>query len=494
VTDVQAPASPLAARVRTLVGHARAAYAGQPDAEPVLTDLERRLGEPLRVAVAGRVKAGKSTLLNALVGQPLAATDAGECTRLVTWYRHGPSYRAFAEGGDGTLEPVALHRGPDAVEIDLGGRPPESVERLVVEWPASLLTSVTLIDTPGLGSLSTEVSARSEVLLGPEEGTSPADAVIYLARHLHGEDVRFLEAFRDDDAGRPSPVNAIGVLARADEIGGCRVDALEAAAGVARRYRTDRQLRRLCQTVIPVAGLLAEGSGRLSEIEFRALGRLAEAPDDLVDEVLVSVDRFAGRPVPVDLAMEERQHLLDLLGLFGVRLARHLLRTGAVRTAAELAAELRVRSGLDDLREALATQFSARAGLLKSRAGLATLTRLLQDHPPDDGGVLATAVEEVESGTHELAELRLLLLVRSGGLELTDDENSEVERLIEGAGLAPAARLGLAPDAGPTEVHDVVATSVEQWRRRAEHPLAPPDLVAAAQVVMRSYEGLLVDA
>ena len=33
-----------------------------------------------RVAIAGKVKAGKSTLLNALVGEMLAPTDAGECT------------------------------------------------------------------------------------------------------------------------------------------------------------------------------------------------------------------------------------------------------------------------------------------------------------------------------------------------------------------------------------------------------------------------------
>ena len=39
-----------------------------------------RLDEPLRVAIAGKVKAGKSTLLNALVGEQVAPTDAGECT------------------------------------------------------------------------------------------------------------------------------------------------------------------------------------------------------------------------------------------------------------------------------------------------------------------------------------------------------------------------------------------------------------------------------
>ncbi|MDN5750703.1 MAG: dynamin family protein, partial [Pseudonocardia sp.] len=38
-----------------------------------------RLDEPLRVAIAGKVKAGKSTLLNALVGEQVAPTDAGEC-------------------------------------------------------------------------------------------------------------------------------------------------------------------------------------------------------------------------------------------------------------------------------------------------------------------------------------------------------------------------------------------------------------------------------
>jgi predicted GTPase len=48
-----------------------------------------RLSEPLRVAIAGRLKAGKSTLVNALIGRRVAPTAVGECTRVVTRFRYG---------------------------------------------------------------------------------------------------------------------------------------------------------------------------------------------------------------------------------------------------------------------------------------------------------------------------------------------------------------------------------------------------------------------
>jgi hypothetical protein len=483
----------LPARVRALVDQATDVYAGHPDAGPQLAALRQRLDEPLRVAVAGRVKSGKSTLLNALVGQRLAATDAGECTRLVTWYRHGPTYRAFVQLHGGELEATTLDRSEDAVSVDLGDRTVEEVDRLVVEWPASIFEALTLIDTPGLGSLSTEISARAEDLLAPDESTSPADAVIYLARHLHRDDVRFLEAFRDDDAGRPTPVNAVAVLARADEVGGARLDALDAAARVAQRYRSDPQVRRLCQTVVPVAGLLAEGAGQLTDVDVGALRRLAAADDETADEVLASADRFGRHPADVDLAVEEREHLLARLGLFGVRLARDLLRRGEATTAPQLAAELRRRSGLDELHEVLRSQFAARSDLLKARAALATLERLVHEHPDPSGG-LAAGIEGVEAGSHELTELRLLVALRRGGIDLGEDEVAEVEELVSRSGMAPRDRLGLDPDADAGEVTAAVTAAVDRWRRRAEHPLADPGLAAAAQVVVRSYEGMLLDA
>ena len=86
--------------------------------------LRDRLDEPLRVAVAGRVKAGKSTLLNALVGERLAPTDAGECTRVVTWYQDGHTYQVMAHPEDGAPRQLRFTRDDGVIDIDLGGLTP----------------------------------------------------------------------------------------------------------------------------------------------------------------------------------------------------------------------------------------------------------------------------------------------------------------------------------------------------------------------------------
>ena len=93
----------------------RRGAAGSPFAAP-LAAIRERLDGPLRVAIAGRVKAGKSTLLNALVGERLAPTDAGECTRIVTWYRRGQSYQVDALRADGQPSAqLAFQRGEGAL-------------------------------------------------------------------------------------------------------------------------------------------------------------------------------------------------------------------------------------------------------------------------------------------------------------------------------------------------------------------------------------------
>ena len=59
-------------------------------------------------------------------------------------------------------------------------------------------------------------------------------------RHLRGVDVQFLQAFQD--AAGAGGTNALVVLARADEVGAGRLDALVCARDIAAWYREDQAL------------------------------------------------------------------------------------------------------------------------------------------------------------------------------------------------------------------------------------------------------------
>jgi Dynamin family len=478
--------------VRTALCDAVEAYADDPRVAGSLRQHLDRLDAPLRVAIAGKIKAGKSTLLNALLGEEIAPTDAGECTRVVTWYEYAATPQVILHPSGGEPYQLPVRRVDGILSLDLDGHKPEDVDRLVVDWPSPGLEPSTLIDTPGIDSLSTKISAHTTTFLTPEDESSHADAVVYLMRHLHASDVRFLESFHDPAAGRATMVNTIGVLSRADEVGVGRIDALLAAERVARRYSEDPALRRLCQTVVPVAGLLAQSARTMRQAEYLALQELADCPHQDTRALLMSVDRFCRPEAPVPLDATARVALLERFGLFGVRLALALIRSG-IRDATALAADLVRRSGLDNVRRLLAVQFTERSELLKARSALLALDRTLREHPRPGTEPIAASVERILAGAHEFRELRLLAVLRAPGLALSKDEVAEAERLLGRLGTGSSARLGLSADATDADVRQAALDALNRWRVRAENPLTDRPTAAACHVVLRSCEGILAD-
>ncbi|GAB1510571.1 dynamin family protein [Actinophytocola sp. KF-1] len=478
-------------RTRTVLAHGIEVYRGTPHAARFAA-LRDRLDQPLRVAVAGRVKAGKSTLLNALVGERLAPTDAGECTRIVTWYRDGHTYQVRAQVGREQKQ-LRFAREDDRLDIDLGGLRAEDVDELVVTWPAQALRAVTLVDTPGIGSLTESAARRTWDLLVPDEEETPADAVVYLMRHLHAGDVEFLRAFHDSEVSRPSPVNAIGVLSRADEIAVGRLDSMASARRVAARLGADPNVRRLVQSVIPVAGLLAETAVTLTEEEVARLRRIADLPVKEAEELLLSADRFVSSKPELGLTELERTALLTRFGVFGVRLASTMLRRGVAEKASELATELADRSGLVQLQELLRSLFFERRDVLKCRSALLAVADITRGWARPGSERLAAEVEEVVASAHPFNELRVLSGLRAGWVPGKDEVLDDLERVIGGAGGAAHQRLRLPADADGAELGAAATTALERWQRRAESPMTGYEMAVAARVAVRSCEGMLAD-
>jgi hypothetical protein len=446
----------------------------------------------MRLAIVGKVKAGKSTLLNGIIGEELAPTDAGECTRIITWYQHSDRPYAVLHPHDGQASERTYSRHTGALHVDLGDFDAGAVDHLEIGWPTSRLKSLVLIDTPGIASISEDVSMRTHNALTAESGHAPiADAVLYLLRHAHASDVRFLEAFQEGGIASGTPVNTIGVLSRADEIGCSELDAMEVAARVARRYEAEPRLRRLCPVVVPVNGLLGHAAATLRESEYSSLATIAASSRESVTELLLTADRFALGDSDIAVSADDRTALLDRLGLYGVRLAIELLRKGSVRTSSDLARTLAEVSGLDQLRDVVLRQFGARSRVLKARSAVSALRVLLSQDTAAHGGDLLRRLEQVTSSAHEFEEMRVLLELRLGTLRLSEAREAELDLLMGGAGEDESRRLGLGPDASAQEIRRQAMAALQSWQSVGRHPLSSRGVQLAAHAAARTIEGFL---
>jgi hypothetical protein len=406
-----------------------------------LVDHANRIGatlfSPPRVVIVGRLKAGKSTLVNALIGAPVAETAALEATRLVAVYQDGAPSRAEAVAVDGSRHPIALTRGTAATM-------PIEEERIafVNRWlPSAAIRNLTFIDTPGLATLTTrnETATRRVLIDGFEQtrtASVDADAAVFLFDSTpRADELEFLQQLP------LSPLNTLGVLSRADGFGegalGSR-DPIDHAAvhagGVARR------LAHAVSAVVPISGLMAQTShtGALSEHHARALAALSSLDvDALVDELDRDGDGV------IDARM--RDELLDLLGEYGVLHGRMIARTGA----AALNQWLSERSGVPRLHQLMQSSLSEFALLNRARRVIGYVDQLAYSHPARDQ--IRMIVHQMRNGP---AMLRVALLDDLQKLLAADPQSAVVGEITTLLTAPDAARcVGLPPDATAQDVH-----------------------------------------
>lgn len=485
-------------QVRAILGgtiqayRAEPAYRERPDIHNELERIGRRLNHPIRIALAGTLKAGKSTLVNALVGEDIAPTDATEATRIVTWFRHGPTPKVTANHRGGRHSNVPIARGSNGsagLTFDFASLDPDDVADLDVEWPAAELIDTTIIDTPGTSSLSRDVSERTLRLLVPNDGVPRVDAVVFLLRTLNAADVALLKQIGELVGGAAGALGVIGVASRADEIGAGRIDAMLSAKDVAQRFTTEMDQTGICQAVVPVSGLLALTARTLRQSEFVALEKLAGVDPGELAKAMLSVDRFVREESSLPVDAPTRGALLERFGMFGIRISIAALRSG-VNDSVALADELLERSGLVALREVIDQQFAQRSDLLKAHTALLSLRRFVELNPIYATRYIIADIDPLLADTHAFEELRLLSQLHSRPTTLNEGEMASLRRIIGGSGTDAASRLGLRPDA-PDDGPRAAFAAAQRWRRRAEHPLNDPFTTRACRAAVRSAEAMV---
>lgn len=474
---------------QNIIGSARALYAGDAAVQAELDECERRLAGPLRVALVGSVKAGKSTLLNGLLGERIAPTDSRECTRIVTWYNYGPVPAVRGYLSDGTAAVLPAKRQADRLELDLQGLTAEDFDRISVTWPAPGIRDLTLIDTPGTVSISQEVSQETSDFLLPEQGAAGADAVIYLLRSLHETDIRYMRSLDERTRHGNATMGSIAVLSRADELGSGKLTAMLSINETVERLRQHPDLQSVSETIVPVSGLMGMGATSLRQSDFTLLKSLALRDQSETQHLLVSAEHFIAAKDSWLPPERSRIDLVDRFGMYGIRIAFAVLR-GGIDDAGALSHELLRRSGLEELRRVIDVHFVQRQAELKAHSIVFAVHKLLRRQPVPGSTELLVVADKHMDQAHTYTEMQLVGRIPAGQLELFEDQLQELERVIGGRGAEIATRLGVDQGAAvdDTAMMRVALQHMERWRSLAENPFLSRETHRACRVAERSCE------
>lgn len=409
-----------------------------------------------RVAVVGRVKSGKSTLVNAVVGRRVAPTDDRECTLIPTRYEYGAPERC---------EVTPLDAEPFTLPLDDGGLPqdlrlrPEQIDYATVYLSADALRDFTLVDTPGLSS-TTEVSQESarRHLFGDRQGEN-ADALIYVFRQTR---------FADDSAAlRELAVarGAIGVLSFADTHSSPwgEDDPMALAAEEAGAIASDTPE---FSTVVPLAARLAEAAaaGLIREADAAELAALSSIAD--LDLELGLVDDA-----------ESLHRLSALLGEYGLRHGRAAAGSGA----SALRQWARSTSNIDTLTDALTSRSIGRYHHLIAHRSLA----LLEEHARDAASIEALdAVQSARQLPHLHGVIELEASIR---LATADPEHPLLDELaLQLDARNDRQRVRLAGSADPADIQRQALSAGSRARAQATLAFSPVEEFAL-RTLTRSY-------
>jgi len=306
-------------------------------------DLASRISEGrFYVACIGQFKRGKSTLINALIGDPILPVGFTPVTAVPTVIRFGDKRRARVQVRDSSWQEVSVSDLNQYVSEECNPENTKGIRGVEVFVPSSLLAGgMCFVDTPGLGSVFTGNTAATHAFIPHVDA---ALVVIGADPPLAGEELALVEAVAQhvqdlvvvlNKADRTTPDEKAAAVSFADRQVRKRLQrGLGPILEVSAAERIDnRGPERDWQKLVDVLDGLVEQSGRrliYSACE-RGIGRLSERLLAVVGEerealqrpIEESEQRIATMKITIAeaersmrelkfLFMAEQQHISDM--------------------------------------------------------------------------------------------------------------------------------------------------------------------------------------
>jgi GTPase SAR1 family protein len=204
-----------------------------------------RLARPLTIAIMGEFSAGKSTFVNALLGEAVAPMGVLPTTNTINVFRRGTGRGARVHYRDGSIATVSANE-LDAYLRNLDDKEADRIRHLEIDRVGERMGDAAVVDTPGLNALDDyhEKVAR--------EFIEEADAVVWIFSATQGGTATEAGILRELRAGGRKVLgvlNKVDVLDSDDErreladylreqLGPVLVEVLPLSASAALSYRS----------------------------------------------------------------------------------------------------------------------------------------------------------------------------------------------------------------------------------------------------------------
>ena len=244
-----------------------------------LDEIIKHTSEPLMLMVMGSFSTGKSSFINALVGEEIAAVEAKPTTAVVTKLCYGEQDKLLLHFRDGSVKPATPQEFNRMTAVNDEAQLNEIHEKLDYverQMPIEILKQVSIIDSPGLNDVAEKHSEATERFV------NKADTVLWMFSTVQ-LGTREEMAAMDKLTPRLKPIAVVNKMDLIDE----EEDDPQEILANAKKMLQDR-----VQAVIGISAKYELEGKKENNALKRELGNFAELEKAVADLVLPHREKF----------------------------------------------------------------------------------------------------------------------------------------------------------------------------------------------------------
>ncbi len=336
------------------------------------------LGKPMRVAIIGMTKAGKSSLLNAILGREFVPVAQEVCTQNLNWFKHA--------GENKGVEEVKVYKLDGSIEMyhleDIGhfasDKNQNDIRWIEVFYNHPIFKDFEILDTPGLCSLLVEDSRRTKELL-TDDKNKPHALIYMVTREFSATDIEEIKTFHSSSK-LMSGLTCVGVLSRVDDNFDKSIfpynyfSAFKIAneAIIAPKIKRNAEIRNSFCKVLPISAIFSLAANILTDNDFEFLRSISNLEPSKWQRIIRQANSFKKKKIG-GIDNERGDILAKKIGINTIGYIVQRLAEDENISYATLRKELVDYSQIKNLLAFLKSHFGRRAMLLKCTLSIAEL-------------------------------------------------------------------------------------------------------------------------